>query len=76
MNSQQGATLTIGAKLHSDAKGKECEMIRTHAYRFNPKTNVGEWTNTGANTLNCAAKDSAFLGDNSLDIDLGYTFTP
>ena len=76
VNSQQGATLTIGAKLHSDAKGKECEMSRTHAYRFNPKTNLGEWTNTGANTLNCAAKDSALLGDNSLDVDLGYTFTP
>jgi len=76
VNSQQGATLTIGAKLHSDAKGKECEMTRTHAYRFNPKTNVGEWTNTGANTLNCAAKDSSLLGDNSLDVDLGYTFTP
>jgi hypothetical protein len=76
VNSQQGATLTIGAKVHSDAKGKECEMTRTHAYRFNPKTNVGEWTNTGANTLNCAVKDSAFLGDNSLDVDLGYTFTP
>ena len=76
VNGQQGATLTIGAKLHSDAKGKECEMVRTHAYRFNPKTNVGEWTNTGANTLNCAAKDSSLLGDNSLDVDLGYTFTP
>ena len=76
VNSQQGATLTIGAKMHSDAKGKECEMTRTHAYRFNPKTNVGEWTNTGANTLNCAAKDSSFLGDNSLDVDLAYTFTP
>jgi len=37
VNSQQGATLTIGAKLHSDAKGKECEMTRTHAYRFNPR---------------------------------------
>lgn len=76
VNSQQGATLTIGAKLHSDAKGKECEMTRTHAYRFNPKTNVGEWTNTGANTLNCAAKDSSLLGDNGLDVDLAYTFTP
>lgn len=76
VNSQQGVTLTIGAKLHSDAKGKECEMTRTHSYRFNPKTNVGEWTNTGANTLNCAAKDSSFFGDNSLDVDLGYTFTP
>ena len=76
VNGQQGATLTIGAKLHSDAKGKECEMVRTHAYRFNPKTNVGEWTNTGANTLNCAAKDCSLLGDNSLDVDLGYTFTP
>jgi hypothetical protein len=76
VNSQQGATITVGAKLHSDAKGKECEMTRTHAYRFNPKTNVGVWTNVGANTLNCAAKDSSFLGDNSLDVDLAYTFTP
>lgn len=76
VDSQQGVTLTIGAKLHSDAKGKECEMTRTHSYRFNPKTNVGEWTNTGANTLNCAAKDTSLLGDNSLDVDLGYTFTP
>ena len=74
--SQQGATLTIGAKIHSDAKGKECEMTRTHSYRFNPKTNVGEWTNSGANTLNCAVEDSAFLGDNSLDVDLQYAFTP
>ncbi len=74
--SQQGATLTIGAKIHSDAKGKECEMTRTHSYRFNPKTNVGEWTNTGANTLNCAVKDSALLGNNSLDVDLQYAFTP
>lgn len=76
VNSQQGATITVGAKLHSDAKGKECEMTRTHTYRFNPKTNIGEWTNTGANTLNCAAKDSSLLGDNSLDVDLVYTFTP
>ena len=76
VDSQQGVTLTIGAKLHSDAKGKECEMTRTHSYRFNPKTNLGEWTNTGANTLNCAAKDTSFFGDNSLDVDLGYTFTP
>lgn len=76
VNSQQGASITVGAKLHSDAKGKECEMTRTHTYRFNPKTNVGEWTNTGANTLNCAARDSSFLGDNSLDVDLVYTFTP
>ncbi|HSO35839.1 MAG TPA: thiol-activated cytolysin family protein [Labilithrix sp.] len=74
--SQQGATLTIGAKIHSDAKGKECEMTRTHSYRFNPKTNVGEWTNTGVNTQNCAVKDSALLGDNSLDVDLRYAFTP
>ncbi len=74
--SQQGATLTIGARLHSDAKGKECEMTRTHSYRFNPKTNLGEWTNTGANTLNCAVKDSATLGNNSLDVDLQYAFTP
>lgn len=45
-------------------------MTRTHSYRFNPKTNVGEWTNIGANTLSCEAKDSSFLGDNSLDVDL------
>jgi thiol-activated cytolysin len=76
VNSQQGATLTIGAKVRSDAKGKECEMTRTHAYRFNPKTGIGEWTNAGANTLNCAVKDSAFLGDNGFDVDLAYTFTP
>jgi hypothetical protein len=74
--SQQGASITIGAKVHSDAKGKECEMTRTHAYRFNPKTNVGEWTNTGANTLNCAVKDSALLGDNGFDVDLNYNLTP
>ncbi len=76
VSSQQGATITLGAKVHSDAKGKECEMTRTHAYRFNPKTNLGEWTNTGANTLNCAVKDSALLGNNGLDVDLVYGFTP
>jgi thiol-activated cytolysin len=74
--SAQGATLTVGARIKSDAKGKTCEMTRAHAYRFNPKTNVGEWTNTGANKLNCAAKDSSLLGDNSLDVDLDYAFTP
>lgn len=74
--SAQGATLVVGARLKSEAKGKECEMTRTHAYRFNPKTNAGEWTNTGANKLNCATKDSAFLGDNGLDVDLEYGFTP
>lgn len=76
VTSQQGATLTVGARIKSDAKSKECEMTRSHAYRFNPKTNVGEWTNTGANKLNCATKDSAFLGDNALDVDLEYGFTP
>lgn len=76
VNAHQGATLTVGASMHSDAKRKGCEMTRTHSYRFNPKTNVGEWTNTGDNTLNCAAKDSAAFGDNSLDVDLAYTSTP
>ncbi len=76
VNAQQGATITIGSKFHSDAKGKECEMTRTHSYRFNPKTGIGEWTNIGANKQNCAASDSAFLGNNGLDVDLNYTFTP
>ncbi len=43
--------------------------------RVNSPTSA-TWTNTGANTLNCAAKDSSLLGDNSLYVDLGYTFTP
>ncbi|MBX3258560.1 MAG: hypothetical protein KF782_02500 [Labilithrix sp.] len=51
-------------------------MTRTHAYRFNPKTGAGEWTNTGDNVLHCAAKDSALLGNNALDVDLEYAFTP
>lgn len=76
VDSKQGATLVVGARLKSAAKGKECEMTRTHAYRFDPKTKAGEWTNVGSNTLNCAAGDSAFLGDNGLDVDLAYTFTP
>lgn len=76
VSSQQGATITVGGRLRSEAKGKQCEMSRTHAYRFNPKTGAGEWTNTGDNVLNCAAKDSAFLGNNSLDVDLEYAFTP
>lgn len=76
VNSQQGATLVVGARLKSAAKDKQCEMTRTHAYRFDPKTKAGEWTNVGSNTLNCAAGDSAFLGDNGLDVDLAYSFTP
>jgi hypothetical protein len=76
VNSQQGATITIGGRLKSDAKNKQCEMTRTHVYRFNPKTSIGEWTNIGDNKLNCASKDTAALGDNSLDVDLEYSFTP
>lgn len=41
-----------------------------------PEDERREWTNIGANTLNCTAKDSSFLGDNSLDVDLVYTFAP
>lgn len=73
---QQGATFTIGARVKSYAKNKECEMTRQHGFRFNPQTNKGEWTNVGKNVLSCAAADSAFLGDNSLDVDLEYAVTP
>lgn len=73
---RQGATLTLGARVKTHAKDKTCEATRTHAYRFNPKTNLGEWTNTGENKLNCAAEDSAFLGDNGLNVDVAYAFTP
>ncbi len=76
VSSQQGAKITLGGHVKSTAKGKQCDVTRTHEYRFNPKTNLGEWTNTGDNTLNCAASDSALLGNNSLDVDLQYAFTP
>jgi hypothetical protein len=73
---QQGASITIGARVKSYAKDKECEMSRQHGFRWNPQTNVGEWTNLGANVISCAARDTSLLGNNSLDVDLEYTLSP
>ncbi len=76
VNQQQDAHITIGAHVRTDAKGKQCDMSRTHVYRFNPQTNAGEWTNAGVNKLNCVDGDTAFIGNNALSADLNYTFTP
>jgi len=72
---QEGATLTVGGKIRSDASGKKCEMKRQHSFRFDPATNAGQWTNIGKNVLTCADGDSALFGNNSLSVDLDYTLT-
>ena len=76
VNKRQGAGFTVGAHVKTSANNKQCDMTRSHEYRFNPKTLVGEWTNVGTNTISCEDGDSAWFGNNALRVSLGYKLTP